>query len=468
MLLETSGRHMARVQALPENTPGRSEIVRHAQRCDDARRLPVVIANLRGSIARLRRAGLLPKSLVIKRRQEINANLRYMGAPNGVVDLYTGQFLPPDQARETFTTVQIPDPYDPQATHPDVDAIMPEVPTSPEMEWWYRARGVIFTTPPARQFIVMLTPPQSGKTVWANCDRDSFGPAHVSSIGPQTLQKSAHSGPTSYNNGLLLFGKVMRVLYQPETKGNQDVGLINLVTGGERAFPARGIRAAEVMVEPTAHLIMQSNLPEAGAPELRFGISSTSDASEAAALREGMYLLPMPQIPEDQQNRAYLDISALNTPGSAVFRQAWVARTVRQCMAMAGQPWPDRLESQKRALDDLRRRETDPWVSEWLETLLVPSPGLRSIPGRSMRTTSAGMRRTAATSRTSAPSPMQWPRVTALASPQSTEPSAARGSRWCCGGAGISTASSEVASLRQGAASCTEDSFSPMAWPEST
>ena len=375
MLLETSRRHMALVKAMPKKTPGCSEIIHHAQRFDDTRRLPVVINNLRGAIALLRRAGLLPESLVIKRRRDINANLRYMGAPNGVFDLHTGLFLPPDEARETFTAAQIPDDYDPQATHPAVDAIMPEIPASQEMEWWYQARGYLFAKPPAKQFVVMLTPPDSGKTVWANSDKDSFGPSYVSSIRPQTLQKSDYSGPTAYNDGLLSFGNGMRALYQSETKGNQDVGLINLVTGGERSFPARGIKEKEVMVQPSAHLIMQSNIPETGAPELRFGISSPSDETEVAALRERMYMLPMPTIPKAERNPAYLNVSATNTEGSVEFRQAWVARTVRQCMAMAGQLWPDRLESQAAALDDLKRRETDPWVSEWLENLLVPAPG---------------------------------------------------------------------------------------------
>ena len=375
MLLETSGRHMDLVSALPKDTPGRSEIVRHAQRFDNTLRLPVVIANVRGAIARLRRAGLLPDSLVIKNRRDINANLRYLGAPNGVIDLHTGLVLPPDEARVTFTAAQITDDYNPEATHPDVDVIMPEVPATLEMEWWYRARGYMFARPPAKQVIVMLTPPDSGKTVFANCDMDSFGLQYVSSIRPQTLQQSDYSGPTTYNDGLLSFGNGMRVLYQSEAKGNQDAGLINLVTGGERSFPARGIKEKEVRVTASAHLIMQSNVPETGTPELRFGVASTSDSSEASALRGRMYMLPMPQIPKDQRNAAYLSISAHNVEGSAKFRQAWVARTIRQCVAMAGQPWPDRLESQAAALDELQQRETDPWVSEWLERVLVTAAG---------------------------------------------------------------------------------------------
>lgn len=375
MLLETSRRHIERVTGLPKKTAGYSEIIRHAQRFDDARKLLVVIANIRGAIALLRWRGLLPNNLTIKKRRDINAKLRYLGAPNGVVDLYTGDLLPPDEAKATFTTLSIPDEYEPEATHPDVDAIMPEVGTSVEMEWWYRARGLMFSRAPEKQLVVMLTPPDCGKTVWSNCDRDSFGEGYVSAIRPQTLQVSDYSGPSAYNDGLLKFGGGMRILYQPESKGNQDVGLINLVTGGERAFPARGIKEKEVMVEASAHLVMQSNLPQSGVPSLRFGISDASDNTEAAALRGRMYLLPMPMIPMDQRNPAYLTISAPNTPGSREFRQAWVARTVRQCVAMVGQPWPGRLESQTEALDDLQHRESDPWVTDWLESLMVRHEG---------------------------------------------------------------------------------------------
>lgn len=375
MLLETSRKHMAQVKALPKNEPGRQEIVRHSQKSDDAHRLPTVITNIRGAIYLLRKLDLLPENLVIKRRRDINSNLRYMGAPNGVIDLHTGKLLPADEARATFTAAQIPDDYDPQATHPDVDVIMPEEPTSPEMAWWSEARGYMFANPPSKQFIVMLTPPHSGKTVWANCDQDAFGPSYVTIIRPQTLQRSDNYGPTSYNDGLMKFGGGMRVLYQPECKGDQDLGLINLVTGGDRGFPVRRIKQAEEMMLSTAHLVQQSNLPREGAPDLRFGITSTSDDDEVQAFRERMHLLPMPVIPEDQRNPLYLTISATNTPGSPAFRQAWVARTVRQCMAMAAKPWPQRLESQAQAMDDLRRRETDPWVTEWLENLLVEESG---------------------------------------------------------------------------------------------
>ena len=373
MLLETSRRHMSQVRALPNKEPGRSEIVRHAQRLDDTRRLPMVIANIRGAIALLRREGLLPESLVIKMPQDMNSNLRYMGAPNGVFDLYTGRLLPPNEARITFTTAQIPDDYDPEATHPDVDVIMPEIPANQNMEWWYKARGCMFARPPARQFVAMITPPNSGKTVWSNCDKDSFGGSYVSSIRPQALQKSDYSGPTSYNNGLLSFGNGKRVLYGVESKGNQDAGLLNLMTGGERDAVVRPIKEAEVRIAITAHLIMQSNLPETGAPELRFGISSHSADTEVAALLSRMYVLPMPVIPEDLRKEEYLEISAPNTQGSTLFRQAWVARTVRQCMAMVGRPWPARLQSQSGALEDLRRREQEPWEGEWLENLLVPA-----------------------------------------------------------------------------------------------
>jgi hypothetical protein len=375
MLLETSRRHMELVQALPKGAWGRAEILRHARILDDVRRLPVVIANVRAAIALLRKKGFLPTTLVIKRRRDINASLRYLGTPKGVLDLYTGQVLPPDEARATFTAAQIPDDYDPEATHPDVDVIMPEVPTSPEMEWWYRARGLMFTRGPEKEFVVMLTPPDSGKTVIANADRDSFGEAYVSDIRPETLQKDHHSGPTSYNDGLLNFGNGMRMLFVPEGKGTQNTTLLNLVTGGERSFLARGIKEKEVRVRATAHLVMQANLPEGGEPEIQFGVAGRSDADAAAALRERMYLLPMPRIPQEQRNPAYLSISADGKEGSQEFRQAWVARTVRQCMAMVDQPWPARLGSQARALADLQHRETDAWLTEWLENALVYCAG---------------------------------------------------------------------------------------------
>ena len=134
MLLETSRRHMELVQGLPKKTTGRAEILRHARILDDVRRLPVVIANIRAAISLLRRKGLLPTTLVIKRRQDINAQLRYLGTPKGVLDLHTGRLLPPDEARATFTAAQ--DPPTPTTPTPPTPTWTSSCPRSPPPGRW--------------------------------------------------------------------------------------------------------------------------------------------------------------------------------------------------------------------------------------------------------------------------------------------------------------------------------------------
>ena len=57
-----------------------------------------------GTVAELRDKGLLPPTLVVKQPTEIDADLTVLGCKNGVVDLRTGELLPPSEARDRFVS----------------------------------------------------------------------------------------------------------------------------------------------------------------------------------------------------------------------------------------------------------------------------------------------------------------------------------------------------------------------------
>ena len=63
-----------------------------------------------------------PEGLTECHTRELNP-LRYLGAPNGVIDLTTGRLLPPVEGRRCLVTFSLPDPYDPDVTHPDVEQL---------------------------------------------------------------------------------------------------------------------------------------------------------------------------------------------------------------------------------------------------------------------------------------------------------------------------------------------------------
>ena len=220
---------------------------------------------LRAAHSRLEKDGLVPDGLVVVPRDVFDANLRYMGAPNGVIDLHQARLLSAREVRENqaFVTCEIPDDYNSQATHPAVDIIMPEKPASPGMDWWYRMRGVMVTRSPNREIIVQMNRGGSGKTTIANGDKAALGRSYVRTIPVSTFVKSRfNSGPSSHNGGMLGFRSPVRIGYMGESDGEMSVPDLNLVGGGEGEMPARDVSEKTVYFRPTAHLVIQSNTPK--------------------------------------------------------------------------------------------------------------------------------------------------------------------------------------------------------------
>ena len=55
--------------------------------------------------------------------ETIDADARYLGAPNGVIDLESGRLLSGTEARRALVSQTISDAYEPDASHPDIDRL---------------------------------------------------------------------------------------------------------------------------------------------------------------------------------------------------------------------------------------------------------------------------------------------------------------------------------------------------------
>ena len=339
---------------------------------------------LRAAHSRLEKQGLVPDGLVVVPRDVFDANLRYMGAPNGVIDLHQARLLSAREVRENqaFVTCEIPDDYNSQATHPAVDIIMPEKPASPEIDWWYRMRGVMVTRSPNREIIVQMNRGGSGKTTIANGDKAALGRSYVRTIPVSTFVKSRfNSGPSSHNGGMLGFRSPVRIGYMAESDGEMSVPDLNLVGGGEGEMPARDVSEKTVYFRPTAHLVIQSNTPEEGETGgVKLKLSRKGGASAQSALRDRLKFIAMPLLTEEEKNPGYVDGGLRDGFGDANpdpddarrRRQAWVARTVRQAKAMVGKDMPAPLQSMEDLAEGRRLAEADAWEKEWLPYALVP------------------------------------------------------------------------------------------------
>ena len=68
------------------------------------------------------------------KRADIDTMMRYIGAPNGIIDLRTGKLLPSGEGADKFVASMITDDFDPDATHPDVDLLFAHL--SPVVRSW--------------------------------------------------------------------------------------------------------------------------------------------------------------------------------------------------------------------------------------------------------------------------------------------------------------------------------------------
>ena len=58
------------------------------------------------------------------KRVELDGDPRYLGAPNGVIDLRDGSLLSPASGADALVSASLPDPFDLAAQHPDVDRLL--------------------------------------------------------------------------------------------------------------------------------------------------------------------------------------------------------------------------------------------------------------------------------------------------------------------------------------------------------
>ncbi len=381
MFTRTARRYLAGCLGLDKADFGVAS--RDASSLDSAEGWSSVKRVLRPGYDRLMSEGLVPEGISVINRDDIDANLRYMGAPNGVIDLHTAERLSPEEVveRQAFVHCQIPDDYDPEATHPAVDIIMPEEPATPEMAWWYKMRGVMLLRKPSREAAVQMNAPGSGKTTVANGDRAAFGPSYVTTCLSGTFTKPRFSaGPSGHNSGLFMFKSPVRIVYLIEADAELHPELVNAISGGEVSTPARDVGEKMVVFHATGHLVIQANLPEDGDESgVKLNIGRRGETNARAALMDRLKFVAMPVIPPEKKDGGFPEgslrdgfLDAEAPEDARLRRQAWVARSVRQAAAMAGKVMPPPLKAMEDLAEARRMEELLPWEREWLPTALVP------------------------------------------------------------------------------------------------
>ena len=120
------------------------------------------------------RTGTMPHGLLQCQETDLDAEGRYMGAPNGVIDLATGHLLTGQEARSKFVTQQVADAYNPREPEKEALRLFQHVPPV-ERDWLLDAFGFAMWGNPARRMYPIVGPPGGGKTTMLKAVTTALG-----------------------------------------------------------------------------------------------------------------------------------------------------------------------------------------------------------------------------------------------------------------------------------------------------
>lgn len=105
---------------------------------------------------------------------DLDADVRYLGTPSGVVDLDTAKLLPPDEGARKLVTKTTRVPYVPAASHPDVWKLLEHLPGDMRL-YWIDALAFALRGRPSARFYLAIGDPGGGKSTMFKALRYALG-----------------------------------------------------------------------------------------------------------------------------------------------------------------------------------------------------------------------------------------------------------------------------------------------------
>ena len=195
-------------------------------------RLDATLRSMGGAVEWLKRRRTPPKDLTTREDADLDAHTQHMGAPNGVVDLWTGGLMTGPEARRTLTTRQIADPYVENARHGDVDKLLAHL-EQRERDWLLSALGhALYGEPDERIYYLLGEAGGEGKSTVLTAIRSALAEYGGELLdGALTKQRRDGSAGLTPELGIL---KTARIIVKSEnmTRG-LDEERIKAVSGGD-------------------------------------------------------------------------------------------------------------------------------------------------------------------------------------------------------------------------------------------
>ena len=275
---------------------------------------------LRGTLNELWGKGEPCSDLTECHAEDIDANMRYIGAVNGVVDLHTGKGpLSKEEGRKCLVTVHAPVTFDPTARHPDVDKLFSHLDggkgDKPISRWFWRVLGYHLMGSPSRRFYIVEGPSKGGKSTLANALEYTLGPyaqrPQDSALEVATVSAGLNPEQRKFSppNRIALFLEI--VITRTSAEGIKR-------KSGDDSQTQRRPHREEVTLPISATMFWFCNVGTA--PRIRL---------QDEALADRLRVIPYPSVPKAQQD--YALIGRVKTDDG--FKRALLARLVAAAAA---------------------------------------------------------------------------------------------------------------------------------------
>ena len=226
--------------------------------------------------------------------RDLDADGRYLGCLNGVVDLETSERLNRSDARKHLVTRSTGITFDPAARHEAVDKLTSHLDTD-AAEYLWRVLGRALWARPDKAFIFLLGPRDSGKTTLALAIRKALGKeAGEFSSDALRQERGGKTGPTPERRALI----EQRIVIGSEAE-DWRISPAKLKTfsgGGDRITYQPKYQAERTAIVRATIILVANSLPRLGLSDsavvdrfraIPYGQPETQDPAVKDAFRAG-------------------------------------------------------------------------------------------------------------------------------------------------------------------------------------
>ena len=296
---------------------------------------------------------------------EVNGNLDVLGVANGVVDLQTGQIIPPETARQYMVTRSTGVRYVKGATHPAVDKLLERQRRNPDnYQWFLQALGYALRGQPTRRLYFLIGEKAGGKSTVLNAIHGCLG-QHAYTIPEGTLTKGSQKSISAGLTPQLIGFQHTRIALSSEPAEGQTLSssLLKKLSGDD-LLNTRDLHkpfTAETDKEATATIFLAANT----------GMMPTFDMDDA--LDDRLRSLEWETIPESERDLGLK--KALKTVGA---KQALLALLIE--FAVTTERPPQDVPAVAQARQTMRSELVGDELAQWLSEHFVADSGATPLP----------------------------------------------------------------------------------------